>query len=186
MDAVFIDTCVLFKAYVSDTLLSIAEAGAFRPLWSDDVLKELGSNLVRTGVKQEAADHRIDQMTRTFPDALVASYRELIPSMTNHPKDRHVLAAAVTGRADVLVTENLRDFPAETTVRYGLTVMNQDDFLLGELELYPETVVDALVQQTSRYRRAPRSPGALLNLLTLPGHGCPKFARECRNLLSID
>ena len=39
MDAVFIDTCVLFKAYVSDTLLSIAEAGAFRPLWSDDVLK---------------------------------------------------------------------------------------------------------------------------------------------------
>jgi hypothetical protein len=45
MDAVFIDTCVLFKAYVSDTLLSIAEAGALRPLWSDDVLKELGSNV---------------------------------------------------------------------------------------------------------------------------------------------
>ena len=50
-------------------------------------------------------------MAAYFPDARVTSYEELIGSMTNHPKDRHVLAAAVAGRADMLVTENLKDFP---------------------------------------------------------------------------
>ena len=92
MDAVLLDTCVLLKSYLCDTLLSIAEVGAFRPLWSDHV-------------------------------------------MTNHPKDRHVLAAAVAGRADTLVTENLKDFPPESAAPLGITVTGQDDFLLGLLEL---------------------------------------------------
>ena len=50
-------------------------------------------------------------MATYFPDARVTGYKQLIGSMTNDPKDRHVLAAAVAGRADTLVTENLKDFP---------------------------------------------------------------------------
>jgi predicted nucleic acid-binding protein len=30
--------------------------------------------------------------------------------MTNHPGDRHVLAAAVTAKADIIVTSNLKHF----------------------------------------------------------------------------
>jgi hypothetical protein len=109
-------------------------------------------------------------MATYFPDARVTGYEDLIDSMTNHPKDRHVLAAAVAGRADMLVTENLRDFPHLTPL--GITVAGQDDFLLGLLELYPDAVLDALRRQASRYRREPRNVAALLGIL-MTGPGVP-------------
>jgi hypothetical protein len=43
MDAVLLDTCVLLKSYLCDTLLSIAEEGTFRPLWSDTFLRNCGA-----------------------------------------------------------------------------------------------------------------------------------------------
>jgi predicted nucleic acid-binding protein len=183
MDAVLLDTCVLLKSYRCDTLLSIAEEGAFRPLWSDHVLDELRRNLIKAGAKQEAVEHRLGQMATYFPDARVTGYEELIGSMTNHPKDRHVLAAAVAGRADALVTENLKDFPPESVAHLGITVAGQDDFLAGLLELYPDKVLSALRRQSSRYLREPRSIAALLNILAGPGQGCPEFARRCDLLL---
>jgi hypothetical protein len=68
VDAVLPGTCVLLKPYLCDTLLSIAEAGTFRPLWSDHVLAELGRNLVKAGAKQEAVEHRLGQMAASFSD----------------------------------------------------------------------------------------------------------------------
>jgi predicted nucleic acid-binding protein len=183
MDAVLLDTCVLLKSYLCDSLLSIAEEGVYRPLWSDHVLAELRRNLLKAGAKQEAVEHRLAQMTIYFPDARVTSYEELISSMTNHPKDRHVLAAAVAGRADILVTENLKDFSPAAVADFGITVARQDDFLSGLLDLYPDAVLDALRRQASRYRREPRTLLALLNVLASPGQGCPEFARQCRTLL---
>lgn len=143
----------------------------------------LWRNLVKAGAKPEAVEHRLGQMATYFPDARVTGYEQLIGSMTNHPKDRHVLAAAVAGRADTLVTENLKDFPPESAVHLGITVTGQDDFLLGLLELHPDAVLDALRRQSSRYRREPRSVTALLSILAGPGQGCPEFARQCRTLL---
>ena len=58
MDAVLLDTCVLLKSYLCDTLLSIAEEGACRPLWPDHVLAELRRNLVKAGAKHKAVEHR--------------------------------------------------------------------------------------------------------------------------------
>src|ERR1700735_968201 len=165
MDAVLLDTCVLLKSYLCDTLLSVAEVGTFRPLWSDHVLEELRRNLVKAGAKPEAVEHRLGQMTTYFPDARVTGYEKLIGSMTNHPKDRHVLAAAVAGRADMLVTENLKDFPLRSVEHLEITVAGQDDFLLGLLELHPDAVRAALRRQASRYRREPRSVTALLSIL---------------------
>jgi hypothetical protein len=122
-------------------------------------------------------------MAAYFPDARVTSYEELIGSMTNHPKDRHVLAAAVAGRADILVTENLKDFPPAAVADFGITVVGQDDFLSGLLDLYPDAALSALRRQASRYRREPRTVLALLNVLASLGQGSPEFARQCRTLL---
>lgn len=183
MDAVLLDTCVLLKSYLHDTLLSIAEEGAFRPLWSDHILVELRRNLLKVGAKPDAVERRIEMMTMYFPDARVDGYEGLIGSMPNDPKDRHVLAAAVAGRADVLVTENMRDFPAGAVDRFGITVTGQDDFLLSMLDLHPEAVLSALRRQASRYRREPRTLSTLLGVLADPGQGCPAFARQCVTLL---
>lgn len=180
MFPVFLDTCVLLKPYLCDTLLSIAECRIYRPLWSAGVLAELDRNLRKRGATAEQVAHRVDQMSRHFPDAQVFGYEHLIASMENHPKDRHVLAAAVRGGAEVLVTENLRDFPESAVAPYSITVLHQDDFLLDQLDLSAVAVEAALRRQVSRYRRAPRSVEDLLTILGNAGHGCPRFAAACR------
>ena len=183
MFPVFLDTCVLLRPYLCDTLLSIAEAGVYRPLWSPMVMTELERNLGRRGLDEKQITHRVAQMNGAFPDALVTGYEALIGDMTNDPKDRHVLAAAVRSGAEALVAENLRDFPPEAVRPYDIHVVSQDAFLLDQLDLRPADVIDALRRQVSRYHREPRNTEALLTILGSPGSGCPGFAKSCRRML---
>ena len=180
---VFLDTCVLLKPYLCDTLLSIAEADVYRPLWSPTVMAELERNLARRGLDEKRITHRLDQMNWAFPGAFVTGYEALIREMANDPKDRHVLAAAVHSGAEVLVTENLRDFPPDAIRAYDIEVVGQDTFLLDQLDLRPADVIDALRRQISRYHREPRNIEALLAILGGPGSGCPSFALACRHMI---
>src|SRR3954447_5092875 len=122
----FLDTCVLYPAYLCDTLLRLAEAAAYRPLWSAEVFAELRRNLIDRGIATERIDHRLRQMSGSFPDALVTGYESLIDGMTNHPKDRHVLAAAVRANAEVIVTFNLSDFPPPALKPYDVAAIHPD------------------------------------------------------------
>ncbi len=99
---------------LADTLLRLAEPPAvFDARWSEDILGEMSRTLVRRFAKTPAnARYREAAMRKFFPHALVCGYEPLVSQMGNHPKDRHVLAAALTCKADYLVTFNLRDFPA--------------------------------------------------------------------------
>jgi predicted nucleic acid-binding protein len=124
----FLDTCVLYPAYVCDTLLRLADAEAYRPLWSTDVLLELRRSLVDRGLPADRVDRRIAQMSQSFPDAMVVGYESLIEAMGNDPKDRHVLAAAVRANAEVIVTFNLSDFPEPALKPYDIVAVRPDDF----------------------------------------------------------
>jgi len=180
---VFLDTCVLLKPYLCDSMLTIAEAGIYRPLWSPTVLDELRRNLIRRGLDDKQIGHQFDQMAQAFPDAQITGYGALVAQMTNHPKDRHILAAAVRGGAEVLVTENLRDFPGDSVHAFDLEVVTQDTFLLDQLDLAPADVLAALRRQVSRYHREPRTVEALLIILGASASGCPGFARACGRML---
>ena len=109
-----LDTCVLYSAPLRDTLLRAAAAGLYTPFWSIDILDELRRSLVedarRTTVQ---ADNLIAAMQEAFPDAMVTGHERHVPTMQNHPKDRHVLAAAVEAKAVNVVTFNLKDFTPE-------------------------------------------------------------------------
>jgi hypothetical protein len=78
-------------------------------------------------------------MNEMFPESLIARYRyeKLIDSMTNHKKDRHVLAAAVIAEADVVVTKNVKDFPKESVERYNIEVQPPDQFVRNQTALNP-------------------------------------------------
>lgn len=178
----FLDTCVLYPAYLCDTLLRLSDAEAFRPLWSAQVMDELRRNLVKRGIAPEAVDRRIGQMIRSFPDAMVTGYESLVDGMTNDAKDRHVLAAAVRANAEVLVTFNLSDFPRSALDPYDITPVHPDDFLLDQLDLYPGLTTDVLRRQAASYRREPKSVPGLLVLLERTG--LPRFASEARRHLS--
>jgi predicted nucleic acid-binding protein len=171
-----LDTCVLYPAYLCDTLLRLAEAEAYRPLWSADILIELRRNVIEAGIPADRVDRRIAQMSRSFPDAMVAGYDSLIDGMTNDPKDRHVLAAAVRANAEVIVTFNLRDFPEPALKPYDILVVHPDDFLLDQLDLYPGLTVEVLEQQAASYRREPTTIAGLLPLLERTG--LPQFTAE--------
>jgi predicted nucleic acid-binding protein len=173
-----LDACVLYPAYLCDTLLRLAEAEAYRPLWSADILNELRRNVVTRGVPADRVDRRIDHMTRSFPDATVTGYEYLVDGMTNNAKDHHVLAAAVRANAEVVVTFNIRDFPEPALKPFDITAIHPDDFLLDQLDLYPGLTMDVLEQQAASYRREPTTVAGLLPLLERTG--VPRFAAQVR------
>lgn len=97
---VLLDACVLVPYPLCDLLLRLADADMYRPLWSAQILDEVERTLInRMGVSPAKARRRLDQMRSAFPTASVEGYQDLVPAMTNDPKDRHVLAAAVRARA---------------------------------------------------------------------------------------
>jgi len=179
-----LDTCVLFPNYLNDTLLTQADAGTFRPLWSGGILEELGRNLREVAhLSQQQVDHRIGRMRRSFPDAEVTGYEALIDGMTNDPKDRHVLAAAVRGNVEVLVTFNLRDFPEAALKPFDIDAVHPDEFLLDQLDLYPGIALGCLEDQVNRYTRI-KGPMSVEELLRpLEKAGVPRFADEVRRHL---
>ncbi len=95
--------------------MNLALTGLFRAKWTDEINAEWGRSLIknRPDLSQADVDRVIQKMNEHIGDALVKGYEVLIPSMTGlpDPDDRHVLAAAIVGRANVIVTYNLKDFP---------------------------------------------------------------------------
>jgi predicted nucleic acid-binding protein len=118
-----LDACVLFPVGVRDTLLSVAETEVYRVLWSEQILAEAHGAIVRRYESIDVAklDATFADIREAFPDAAVPGYEDLIGGMTNHPGDRHVLAAAVAGGAQVIVTDNLSHFPQASCKPYGST-----------------------------------------------------------------
>ena len=87
---VLLDTNVLFGAYLCDTVLRLAEAGTFRPLWSADILAELERNLVTRGVDPDRAARRVAFMSAAFPDAVLAQLsRSCVPRFADEVR-RHL------------------------------------------------------------------------------------------------
>lgn len=175
------DTNVLYGALLNDCILTLADYGLFRPLWSADILRELRRNLSAAVEDEQLIDKRIATMEQYFPDAMVAGYEPLIDRMTNDPKDRHVLAAAVRGGAEVLVTFNGADFPAASTTDFDVEVVHPDAFLLDQLDLYQGPTLRALEELIRNYD----SPAMTIDdlLLSLARAGVPQFADTAREKL---
>ena len=145
-----LDTCVLAPMPLCDTLLRLAEEPVFYvPKWSGDILRELRSTLRRMGYTLPQAERRIVAMELAFEDANVADYQNLVSAMTNDPKDRHVLAAAVQCRAHSIVTHNWKHFPQKSVSPYGLDVLTPDEFLTQHFRADAELLMDKLTAQAT-------------------------------------
>lgn len=155
---VMLDTCVLFPATLRDTLLRAAEYGLYRVHWSEEILEELRANLISEIHLDESVAHELTNTLRTyFPEAAVRGYESLIPVMRNHRKDRHVLAAAVRIGAQVIVTENIKDFPQEALDPFAIEAETPDAFLTDLFHRYPDNLVQLVREQTAELRNPPQS-----------------------------
>jgi len=102
-----LDACVLYSAPVTDLLLRAALTDLCRVKWTVEIHDEWMRNLARnrSDLPQWKIERRRDLMDRHARDALVTGYAALIPTLDLPDlEDRHVLAATIIGRADVILT----------------------------------------------------------------------------------
>ncbi len=116
----------------------------------DDIMAEVSRSLQEDfGLAAEKTLYRERQIRQHFPEAWVEGYKDLISGMTNHPKDRHVLAAAVRAPAKAIVTYNLKDFPHSSLAPHSIAVQGPSAFLKELYNQAPSVVMDTLESQAA-------------------------------------
>jgi predicted nucleic acid-binding protein len=152
-----------------DLLLSLASAGLFHARWSERIQDEWVRHLLlqRPDLKQEDLQRTCTLMSRAIPDSLVTGWEPIEQNISGlpDPDDRHVVAAALRGHADAVVTFNLKDFPAEVMDAMQIEVQHPDDFLLNQLDLAPIPALKAIKAMRARLRKPPIEATDLVTML---------------------
>ncbi len=177
---------MLYPFTLRDTLLRFAEVEAFDLIASEAILNEVVRNLVAVGAITERDAVRLaGAITSAFPEAIIdqAAIDVLEPAMTNDHGDRHVLAAAVTSGAKLIVTHNLRHFPARALAPFGIEAQTPGVFLDNLFELAPGRAVAVVRQQSADMKRPPRSVAEILGMLDRSG--APVFAAKVAAQLGV-
>lgn len=139
-----LDTNVIYPVIIRDLLLWLAHYDLYTPKWSRHIVDEWQSVMERKGVAHEEVEKRVQRVNLAFPDALVQNYIGLVDGLDlPDEKDRHVLAAAIKINADVIVTNNIKDFPAAYLETFGLTAKTADDFLTDIIDLNQDEAIAA-------------------------------------------
>jgi predicted nucleic acid-binding protein len=168
----FYDANVLYPAELRNLLMHLALTGLFRAKWSADVHEEWITALLakRPDLTREKLARTRELMNRHAVDALVTGYEELIPGLQlPDPNDQHVLAAAIRGEADVIVTMNLRDFPADLVGAFGIEARHPDEFVLRLFDLSPGAVLAAAESHRQSLKNPAMTMGEYLETLERQG-----------------
>ncbi|MBC6416901.1 MAG: PIN domain-containing protein [Rhodospirillales bacterium] len=169
---VLLDANVLYPAPLRDAVLQLAVTDLFKAKWTGDIHREWIKALLRNEPQRDPAalQRTRKHMDTAVRDCLVTGYRSLIPSLDlPDPNDRHVLAAAIVGRCDAIVTQNLKDFPAAALAPFGIETQHPDDFFCNQLSLAPELVCSALGKVRARLKNPPKTADAYLASLSRQG-----------------
>ncbi len=188
----FLDASVLFSVALTDLLLRLATESLFEPLWSPEVEAEWIRRLLekRPDLSEERIRRRAVRMREHFSRSVVPQ-RQYLPYLSTidlpDPDDRHVVAAAFAGGAEVLVTYNLKHFPQEALVHFELEPLHPDAFLTDLLEAeirtngQPHRVLAAIRALRSALSHPP-SPEEWIRFLEKK-HGLHAFARALQSFV---
>lgn len=127
----------------------------------------------RPDIAPDRMARRVALMNEAVPDAMVVGHEHLIATLTEFGGDAHVVAAAIVGKAGVVVTQNLDDFPSAAMSRHGLEAESPDRFLMRQWWLDPALVAQVVLEQAQDTKRPPLSPRNVLERLRLI---VPEFA----------
>lgn len=139
-----LDTCVIYPTVMRQMLLGAAKAGAFTPLWSARIVEEWQRATIKLGtdgMAQAAAEAALLKMA--WPGAEVRWPQSLKDRLwLPDPADTHVLAAAIAGSADMIITLNAKDFPRQILAEEGLSRSDPDAVLHGIWQAQPEMMAN--------------------------------------------
>jgi predicted nucleic acid-binding protein len=165
------DACVLYPSHLRDLLIRLANSGLVQAKWSEAIIDEAMSAILRT------RPHLADKLKRTrdllldaVPDCLISGHEALVDALElPDPEDRHVLAAAIRAHAQVIVTQNVKDFPRDALEPYAIEAQSPDEFVLNLLDLWRPTVDRVIDQMVSVLTQPPVDRDQLLSILARDG-----------------
>lgn len=150
------DANVLYPAPLRDLLMQLAYDEVIEAHWTSQIHDEWIRNVAldRPDLNPEKLQAVAQLMDSSVEGALIQGFEAGIETLTlPDPDDRHVLAAAIHAKAQVIVTNNLKDFPREVLAPFGIQAQNADDFVLGLLETNQAVVVQVLRTIQARLRK---------------------------------
>ena len=166
--AALFDSCVLYPAPLRDLLMQLALTDRFRAKWTEAIHAEWINAVLRErpDLTRLQLERTRDLMNQHVRDCIVEGYEDLIPSLVlPDPKDRHVLAAAIHGHADIIVTFNLKHFPASALKPHGIKAQHPDDFLKNLCVSAPTDVCESARKTRARLKNPPKTVDEYLDIL---------------------
>lgn len=138
------DANILFSRTLRDYVLYAADEGAIEVHWSQEILAEMSRNLRENlGLSQDSTS-RLEQLMNDYIEyALV----EVDPSD---------LAAALSADADILLTDNTKDFPAQWMAERGIELLTAGQLLPRLADGFPDKM-RAAHEKTLRYSSKPEA-----------------------------
>ena len=168
----FLDASVLYSALLRDILMHCALRDLYRPRWSSRVNEEWMRALARNrpDLSRARIERTRDLMETYVRDARVEGYEHrvaalLLPDLD----DRHVLAAAIHAGARVIITANLRDFPAEALAPFDIEAIHPDRFVADLIGDNPVVVVAAMRRIREALANPPMAGDSLLAAMRRQG-----------------
>lgn len=184
---VLADANVLYSRVLRDYLLYAATQGVLEIRWSAEILAEVVEHLAENiaGFDVAAGVRLVAAMNGAFPSAEVEPDGKAEAAVADLPlpdaDDRHVLAAAVAVDADVLCTDNLRDFPDDAMAEVGIRLMSADALLTLLVTEFPDGILAAHRLAVSRRPDATDDS----TLAALRRAGAPNAADHMAGLLRV-
>ena len=178
------DANVLYSMPVTDVVMELASTRLFRARWSESIHQEWIGNLVknRPDIPEEKLQRRKELMDKKGRS--VTGYQHLIDKINlPDPSDAHVLAAAIVGRADVIVTFNTKDFPDEILLPYGIECQHPDVFLYHQYNLSETLFIGCIKEIRKRLTNPKYTPSGYIDLLK--NCGLPSVADQLKSAIKI-
>lgn len=167
-----LDANVLYPATLRSLLIDLSVMGVYQAHWTDEIHDEWIRNLLlnRPDLDPGKLQRTRELMDRALDTARITGYEALIPQLQlPDPEDRHVVAAALQGEVELIVTQNLKDFPEAILKSLGLTAIHPDSFVGDFLQAQPEDVLEALRRGRARYRAPALSAEEMVVILERQG-----------------
>ena len=159
-----LDTNVIHPIELRDLLFWFAFDELYTPKWSEHIFDEWIALMKRKRVKPEEIEKRVTNALGIFPDAMVTNYEPLIEALNlPDPKDRHVLAAAIKTNANLIVTNNIKDFPEDYLNQFGLSAKVADDFLTDIIDINPKMATESFLKLVSNRKYPPLTEYEILD-----------------------
>lgn len=176
------DANVLHPPGLRDLLIRLGQTGLFRARWTEQILDEMVRSILsrRPDLDEQRLARTRMLMCEAIADCLVTGYEPLVDGLTlPDPDDRHVLAAAIRCSAQVIVTQNLKDFPVDALERFNIEAQGPDQFVLDVINLAPARVAAVVQQQSAALRNPVQTVEDLLDGLS--DNGLPRASAALRS-----